>query len=199
MEWRWCVLLLSCPVRWCSSCPTHPSHCSTHQYCCHVTQCSSPGVWCVGGECVSVVFVWWGILCPPSPSSWWWVGPSWMVGVCVVVVGGMVSEGRLCCWRPLLSCAWCPPFRLRGGPVEWRGVVGCVLPRVRIGVSLSHCSSFSYRSRSSSVLCCRVCCGWGSVVGDCVPFCFSLLSLCSLLQHCWFSVVSLCEGCVIVE
>lgn len=24
-------------------------------------------------------------------------------------------------------------------------------------------------------------------------------SLCSLLQHCWFSVVSLLQGCVIVE
>lgn len=35
---------------------------------------------CDVGECVSVLFVWWGILCPPSPSSWWRVGPSWTVG-----------------------------------------------------------------------------------------------------------------------
>ena len=26
-----------------------------------------PGAWCVGGEYVSVVFVWWGILCPLLP------------------------------------------------------------------------------------------------------------------------------------
>ena len=24
VEWRWRVLLLSCPVRWCGLCPTHP-------------------------------------------------------------------------------------------------------------------------------------------------------------------------------
>lgn len=58
----------------------HSSHCSAGEYCCHVAHCPLPGAWCVGGECVSVVFVWWGILCPLPPSSWWWVGPSWMVG-----------------------------------------------------------------------------------------------------------------------
>lgn len=46
-------------------------------------------------------------LCAP-PSSWWWVGPSWMVGWYGGWWGGMVSEGRLCCWCPL-SCVRCPP------------------------------------------------------------------------------------------
>nr|DAU65745.1 MAG TPA: hypothetical protein [Caudoviricetes sp.] len=32
------------------------------------------------GACLSVVFVWWGILRSPPPLSWWWVGPSWVVG-----------------------------------------------------------------------------------------------------------------------
>lgn len=57
----------------------YSSHCSAGEYCCHVTHCSLPGVWCEG-ECVSVVFVWWGILCVLPPhvgGGWgrcgWWV------------------------------------------------------------------------------------------------------------------------------
>ena len=42
----------------------------------------------------------------------------------IVVVGGMVSEGRLCC-RPSRLLCWCPQSRLLGGLVEWR--VWCVL------------------------------------------------------------------------
>lgn len=88
------MLLLSCPVRWCGSCPTHPIAVlvSTAVMSCTVPL---PGVWCVGGGRVSVVFVWWGILCVLSPrrgGGWgrcgWWAA--------VVVVGGMVSEGRQC-------------------------------------------------------------------------------------------------------
>ena len=60
----------------------YSSHCSAGEYCCHVVHCYLPGAWCDVGECVSVVFVWWGILCQLPPSSWWWVGPSWMVGCC---------------------------------------------------------------------------------------------------------------------
>ena len=47
--------------------------------------------------------MWWGILCPLPPrlgGEWghrgWWGA--------VVVVGGMVSEGRQCCWPPRLVC-----------------------------------------------------------------------------------------------
>ena len=61
---------------------------------CHATV-SLPGVWCVGGECVSVVFVWWGILCllPPRCGGGWGCRGWWGA---VVVVGGMVDEGRQC-------------------------------------------------------------------------------------------------------
>lgn len=88
---------------------------------CHALSLAS--VWCVGGGCVSVVFVWWGILCPLTPSSWWRVGASWMVG-------GMVSEGRQCyrlpveCWRLPSVCAVVP---LKGGS---GGL--CVVPLSRV-------------------------------------------------------------------
>ena len=72
----------------------YSSHCGAGEYCCHVTQCSLPGVWCVGGECVSVLFVWWGILCalPPHSGGGWGRRGWWGA---VVVVGGMVIEGRV--------------------------------------------------------------------------------------------------------
>lgn len=70
-------------------------HCGAGEYCCHVAQCSLPGVWCVGGERVSVVFVWWGILCllpPHSGGGWgrrgWWGG--------MVDGGWHGGEGRQC-------------------------------------------------------------------------------------------------------
>ena len=64
----------------------YSSHCSAGEYCCHVVHCSLPGVWCVGGGCVSVVFVWWGILCALPPRCCGGgavvvvVGPLWRVG-----------------------------------------------------------------------------------------------------------------------
>lgn len=45
----------------------HSSHCSAGEYCDHVVHCCLPGVWRVGGECVSVLFTWWGILCSLPP------------------------------------------------------------------------------------------------------------------------------------
>ena len=49
------------------------SDCSAGEYCCRVVHCPLPGaaVWVVG--CVSVLFVWWGILCPfpPRRGGWW--------------------------------------------------------------------------------------------------------------------------------
>lgn len=56
MEWRWCVLLLSRPVKWCDSCPTHPTAvlASTAVMLCTVAY----RVWCCGvSECLSVLFV----------------------------------------------------------------------------------------------------------------------------------------------
>lgn len=101
----------------------YSSHCSTHQYCCHVTQCSLPGVWCAGGGRVSVVFVWWGILCvlPPRRGGGWG-HRGWL--------SAMVSEGRLYCWTPSRmpvppSVCWRPHCRLPCGPVEWRSGMCC--------------------------------------------------------------------------
>lgn len=47
----------------------YSSHCSAGEYCCHVMHRFLPGEWCVGGECMSVLFVWWGILCVLPPSQ----------------------------------------------------------------------------------------------------------------------------------
>ena len=95
------MLLSSCPVQWCGSCPPRPIAvlASTAVMSCAV-HCQVCGVWVV---CVSVLFVWWGILCLLPPVV--------VVGGAVVdggvawrMVGGMVSEGRLCCWPPRLVC-----------------------------------------------------------------------------------------------
>lgn len=146
---------------------SYSSHCSAGEYCCHVVFCSIAGCvvcgWCV---CVSVLFVWWGIFCPLPPRrgggwghSGWWV--AWLGEGAAVLPASP-------------SCVWCPPCRLPCGPIEWRewcvlcypvfglGLAPCIVP------SLSHCLFPSYRSCPSFVLCCRVCCGWGSAVGCCV-------------------------------
>ena len=115
VEWRWCVLLPSCPVQWCGSCPTHP-HCSAGEYCCHVVYCSLPGVWVVGMWCV--LFVWWGILCPlPPRRGGGWGHRGWW---------GAVVDGGVAWWRKGGCVAGLPvlcvvsPLCLCGGPVEWR-------------------------------------------------------------------------------
>lgn len=60
------------------------------------------------------------------------------------MVGGMVREGRLCCWPPRRMLALpvrvlVSPFCLRGGPVEWREWWVACCPRVRIGSGTLHC------------------------------------------------------------
>lgn len=104
-----------------------------------------------------------------------------------------VGVPRLCIGVPLVVY---PMAALKGG----RGVccaVSCSdwVWHLALSRSPSHCQFPSYRSYSSSVLCCRVCCGWGSGVvcggGSVSRPCSSLLSLCSLLQYCWF-VLCLC-------
>lgn len=75
----------------------YSSHCSAGEYCCHVAHCSSPGVWCAGGECVSVCCSCGGVSSAHSPPLV--VVESGVIvdgGGGVMVVGGMVSEGRLC-------------------------------------------------------------------------------------------------------
>ena len=102
-----------------------------------IVSCQVCGV--VSGGCVSVLFVWWGILCllPPHSGGGWGHRGWW--GVCCG--GGWHGEGRaavlLTPRRMLVSLVLCvvSPFRLRGGRVEWREwrVVCC--PRVWIGFS----------------------------------------------------------------
>lgn len=158
----------------------YSSHCSAGEYCCYVVHCSSPGavvwvVWvCVCGVCV----VGYPLSAPPS---------SWMVGGAIVDGGwhsgwwgGMMGEGRLCCWPPrrMLGfpvCMLASPSRLRGGPVEWRGVAGACCPRVRIGSS-----PFTL---FSSLLHCLVPLTL-SFLSSLPPFVFSVTA-------CWFSAVFL--------
>ena len=88
------VLLLSCPVQWCSSCPTHPIAvlASTAVMLCTVT-CQVCGVWvvsvCLCCSCGGVSSV-----RPPHRRGGGWGRRGWWGAV--VVVGGMVSEGRQC-------------------------------------------------------------------------------------------------------
>lgn len=98
--------------------------------------CSLPGVRCSVGDCLSEVFVWWGILCPPSPlqhGGWghcgWWGGVVWW--------GGIVLKGGRCNVYPPV-CIDTLPFCSHGGPVEWRGVVCVVMPLS------SYCPRFSH-------------------------------------------------------
>lgn len=148
VEWRWCVLLLCCPVCWCGSCPTHPIAVLASTA---VMSCTVPCqvLRCVGGGCVSVVFVWWGILCPLPPRR----GGGW--GRCgwwgaVVVVGGTTREGRQCYRLPVecrcpSSVCWRPPCCLPCGPIEWRGLCCDALSsdwvwHLALSCSLSYCS-----------------------------------------------------------
>lgn len=57
----------------------YSSHCSAGEYCCHVTQCSLPGVWCGVGVGVGVWCSCGGVSSVHSPL--------------VVVVGGAVVDG----------------------------------------------------------------------------------------------------------
>lgn len=145
VEWRWCVLLLSCPVQWCGSCPTHPIAvvASTAVMSCTVP-CQVCGVW-VAGVCVSVLFVWWGILCPLPPRHGWWVGLSWMVGC--RCGGGWHGEGRAamlltpCRTSASPSVCWHPPCRLPCGPIEWRECCVVMLsPCLVLSLSSLQCS-----------------------------------------------------------
>lgn len=175
VEWRWCVLLLSRPVQWCGSCPTHPTAVLASTA---VMSCTVPrqvcGVWC---GCVSVLFVWWGILCPLPPSSWWRVGPSWMVG-----------------WRS----GWWVAWWVKGGCVA--GLPVCVLASPLVVYPVALLNGGSGVCRVVPVF------GLGTTLHVVLTLlALPLLSssppppLCSLSQRCWFRVVSLRQGCVIAK
>ena len=148
-----------------------------------------------------------------TPSSWWWVGLSWMVGW-HGEVGGIVREGRWCQWLPLLSLLSSlsdisVPFCLCGGPVEWRG--GCVVLCLWFGSSPLRCSV------RLAVSCFPLCCAlWGRggvVVLLCCELCSAVLFLSSCFCVRCHSIVGLCgvfsvrvvslwnsgDGCVWVE
>ena len=172
VEWRWCALL-SCSVQCCGLRPAPP--CPVHgcEYCCHVMLlCCCLVLWCVWCVCLSVVFVWWGILCPPSPSQWWGVGPSWVGGA--IVGGGWHGNGRAAVSLAspsvlvspsrcvLVSPSVCLVVPLNGGRCVW-------CPRVRIGCAFlvlccpsltSSCSLALSIPSSSSCVAVRVV-GWG--------------------------------------
>ena len=191
VEWRWCVVGvdLHCPVYvaralliplqccwvlrrvmllffagWCGVCGV-----------CVCLWCSCGGVSCV---CYPLVVV---------------VGVAVVDGGCgIVVVGGMVNEGRV-----LLRCPsrlmLVSPFCSLSGRVEWRGVALCWgVPRLRFVPALFALSCFS------SVLCCHVCCGVGvrwCVSSRCgIVFHYSLV-LCLLSRYCWLVCVFVAGVC----
>lgn len=83
----------------------YSSHCSVGEYCCHVVHCCLPDA-VVCGWRVSVCAVRVVGYPPPVPPLVVVEGGAIVDGgVRVVEVGGMVSEGRLCCWPPRLVLA----------------------------------------------------------------------------------------------
>lgn len=117
------------------------------------------------------------------------------------MVGGMVSEGRLCCWHPRLvrgvprPCVGVPlvvyPVALLNG-----GVVRAVMPCLQIGSGTPRivpvllalfCSLFLF-------VWCRVCYGWGSAVGVLSSQCVGLYcDVCSIV------IVSCCAVVLCAE
>ena len=184
VEWRWCVLLLSCPVQWCGSCPTYPIAvlASTAVMSC-IVHCRVCGVWvvsvCLWCSCGGVS----SVRPPPRRGGGWGYRGWW---------GGMVSEGRLCCWPPRLVCGVprpCVGVPFVVYPVALLNGGVCVLccpPVFGLYPPSLHCPYFSLvlSSPPSSFVCCRVCCVW-----DCVVVCAALLLCCAML---WCRVVVVC-------
>ena len=165
--------------------------------------------------CVCAVRVVGYPLCAP-PRRGWWAGPLQKGGVCAAMVGGMVGEGRLCCWPPP-SCVWCPrlcvgapPCRSPLWPIEWRGGV-CVMPCLRIGSGTLHCAAPLHIVCSPRIVpvpllsCVVVFVGGGEVrcVGLCLALLFCLcvrchsivglvLCLCDRVMSLWNSGGGLC-------
>lgn len=177
----------------------YSSHCSAGEYC---SSCRALflarycGVWVVS---VCVWCLCGGVSSVHSPLTLV-VGGAITDRAGGIADGGWHDEGRAAVFlappRTSVSppvCVLVSPFRLCGGPVEWREwwVVCC--PRVWIGSGTLRCPSslhivrpLLYCSCSSSVLCCRVCCGWGSVVGElCFVLLFSFCVCCHSIVGLW--------------
>lgn len=117
IEWRWCVLLPACTVRWCGPCPVYPSAVLMSTAVVSHTV-PLPGVWCSAGSvCVCAVRVVGYPLCA-TPLSWWWVGAivdgGWHCAV------GRHGDGRAGAVMVTLPLNAGVPSRLCGGRVEWR-------------------------------------------------------------------------------
>ena len=83
-------------------------------------------------------------------------------GRVLCVVGGMANEGRAAMPVPPV-CVLESPFRLRGGPIEWRGAVCAVV---------SPCSDWAWR-----------------LVLSCFPLhCLAPLVLCVVGGEVWWGV-----------
>ena len=127
-----------------------------------------PGAWCVGGGCVSVVFVWQGILCvlPPRRGGGWGHRGQW---VAWRMVGGIVSEGRRC-RVDLPVCVWCPPSVCVVVPLNGGGGGLCVVPVFGLDLPLLHCLSSPSLLPTVYVLC-------HSIVGLVLCLCDRVVSL----------------------
>lgn len=168
-------MLLSCPVRWCGSCPTHSvAVLASTAVMSHSVLCRVCGVWVVS------VCLWCscgGVSSVHSPLT--------------LVVGGAIVDGGVPLWMvgwhgggraavllASLSCAWCPPsvcvvVLLNGGS----GVLLCCpralccpcslrsVPCLRIRSGTLHCVRFPLHCVPSCravrfffvLLCCGVC------------------------------------------
>jgi hypothetical protein len=177
VEWRWCVLPLSCPVLWCGSCPTHPIAVLASTAV-RVVYCPLPGaVVCGWWVCVCAVRVVGYPLCAP-PSQWWRVGPLWMVGCCRGwwvawwVKGGSVTDSPSNVGVPLVvypvallngvRCMCCDALSS-----DWAGTLHCPTPSRIVQSPSSLCVCCHSIVGLGLCLCDRVVSLWNSG-GDCV-------------------------------
>ena len=208
----WCVLLLNgggaccCLARLgvCSPTCTPPRYMAlctaVMSFCCLVAMV----LWC--RVCVSVVFVWWGILClPPSLVV---VGDGGIVGWWVAwrMVGGIVMEGRLCRWHPR-PCRWCPPPVCSVASLNGGSGACCGVPVFGLGAPVLCCAVLLLCCPSLPLLFCVrwLQCEMGRVVcvmngGGCVSrysllfFCCPILLSCVCCRSIVGSVVCVCGG-----
>lgn len=181
VEWRWCVLLLSCPVQCVWPMPSTPSayrESTAVMSCTVLARCC--GVWvvsvCLCRSCGGVSSV-----CPP-PSSW-------MVGG-AIADGGWHGEGRAAVLLASPSCVWCPPSVYVVVPLNGGSGVCCVVPVFGLDVPSSLCPPLPYRDHPHSFFVCVLSClpRGGACSVPCLPVflssCLASHALCLLSQHC---------------
>lgn len=203
IEWRWCVLLPVRPLQCVQPAPSTPCvyYVSTavvsHSVPCQVLWCG----WCVSVCGVRVV----GYPLSAPPSSWWWVGALRMVGWHGEV--GWHGDGRAGAVMVALPSGVGVPRLVYSVAMLNGGSGVCVVPGSQVGFGILHCPASPCITLPA--LCCPaplLSCVLPRVLraGKCGGVCrCSFLplppSMCLLSQHCWFRVVSLWQGGVIVE